>query len=524
MSNNNNNNNKHIIDIIQEHFPSLTTLCSDSLCSALKRYPLDIVKYCQLKSQRQQRGPQGREHHLLLQVLEDVDGWTQYLGTEWTPERVARLTELCFNNNNNNNNLLEEEEEAVIPPYAQRQGSDYNMTNNNNSIILPESFLPDPTVFAARREAVAVAARQKKSKSTASKRSRRDSVEGDLEDGGSGEDVVVCVMDQRERLPLFTEHCQKNPTLFRIMTLPIGDFVLCKAPSAAAAVVDDDAHRLRLLGVVIERKTVTDLSSSIIDGRFYDQRARLWASGVPLVVYVIEGSLKATFSLPIEALNSAIYSLSLREGYRVVLTPNPAGTLSFVQMLMASSNSSSTTGRLDLAIRRYQQRHQNENGGVFPHRLCIQRIDPNGHRHGGDANIRTRDLIPNDGDGESLATWMTRAREAATDSVREDTFFRLLCRIPGVGPETAVRLHATFPSMIHLRNYFVEFEENKQQKEGIETEFALALLTWNEEQHEVINSDGTRPKKKKYAGAATSARKKLVTENISSTIYKMLCK
>jgi ERCC4-type nuclease len=77
----------------------------------------------------------------------------------------------------------------------------------------------------------------------------------------------------------------------------------------------------------VERKTVTDLSDSIKDGRYYEQKGRLKVSGLRNIVYLIEGPLKPqkSFSfhqqggpgayarpdwtiLPVETLESAILS------------------------------------------------------------------------------------------------------------------------------------------------------------------------------------------------------------------------
>lgn len=44
-----------------------------------------------------------------------------------------------------------------------------------------------------------------------------------------------------------------------------------------------------VLDCIVERKTVMDLASSIIDGRYDEQKQRLMSCGVPHVVYLVEG-------------------------------------------------------------------------------------------------------------------------------------------------------------------------------------------------------------------------------------------
>jgi len=45
-----------------------------------------------------------------------------------------------------------------------------------------------------------------------------------------------------------------------------------------------------VLDYIIERKILNDLKSSIIDGRYKDQKSRLKASSLKKIYYLIEGS------------------------------------------------------------------------------------------------------------------------------------------------------------------------------------------------------------------------------------------
>ena len=49
-------------------------------------------------------------------------------------------------------------------------------------------------------------------------------------------------------------------------------------------------HKL-LLDYIIERKLVSDLLSSITDGRYEEQKTRLKLSGMQRVIYLIEGTV-----------------------------------------------------------------------------------------------------------------------------------------------------------------------------------------------------------------------------------------
>jgi len=86
--------------------------------------------------------------------------------------------------------------------------------------------------------------------------------------------------------------------------------------------------------VIIERKTVDDLSASICDGRYREQSFRLLESTLPphRIVYLIEGSLDSA-SLPKKTLVSATISLWFTKGFTVVQTKSLEDTAEYIQHL-----------------------------------------------------------------------------------------------------------------------------------------------------------------------------------------------
>ena len=87
--------------------------------------------------------------------------------------------------------------------------------------------------------------------------------------------------------------------------------------------------------LILERKTVADLSASICDGRYQEQSFRLLESNLPphRIVYVIEGSLESEQSLPKKNLMSAMISLWFTKGFSVVQTKSVDDTVEFIQIL-----------------------------------------------------------------------------------------------------------------------------------------------------------------------------------------------
>jgi len=110
----------------------------------------------------------------------------------------------------------------------------------------------------------------------------------------------------------------------QIEQLPIGDIII----------KDRDSGEER---IVFERKQVSDLASSIVDGRYKEQSFRLDGS-CPLsnhnIVYIIEGSIssvnpKFTKVKP-AAIYSAICSLQYFKGFSVMKTSNMEETCEYI--------------------------------------------------------------------------------------------------------------------------------------------------------------------------------------------------
>jgi len=83
---------------------------------------------------------------------------------------------------------------------------------------------------------------------------------------------------------------------------------------------------------IVERKRTDDFASSISDGRWREQKARLRESGA-VVVYIIEGSLYGQ-SKPVTTLSSALWNTRLRDKMWVVQTRGIEDTSLHLQTLV----------------------------------------------------------------------------------------------------------------------------------------------------------------------------------------------
>ena len=103
--------------------------------------------------------------------------------------------------------------------------------------------------------------------------------------------------------------------------LDIGDFIVC-----------DDNENEKL---IIERKSLNDLASSIKDGRYIEQSMRLSNSSLHNhnIIYLIEGNLSTwtnRYKVQANTLHSAIFSLSYYKGFSVHKTNDMTETAEYI--------------------------------------------------------------------------------------------------------------------------------------------------------------------------------------------------
>ena len=102
--------------------------------------------------------------------------------------------------------------------------------------------------------------------------------------------------------------------------------------------------------VIIERKTLTDLASSIKDGRYREQSFRLQKAMEEgnKIIYMIEGILDLYVgSIPKETLVRTFYSL-MNKGFNVFLTKNSKDTAYFILQFAEKIKTTEKTTKISL--------------------------------------------------------------------------------------------------------------------------------------------------------------------------------
>ncbi|KAK9499062.1 hypothetical protein O3M35_003575 [Rhynocoris fuscipes] len=109
---------------------------------------------------------------------------------------------------------------------------------------------------------------------------------------------------------------------FEVRHLKVGDFLwICRCRTTN--------HEL-VLPFIVERKRLDDLSSSIIDGRFHEQKFRLKKCGVYNIIYLVEETGGHKFSLPLASLHQAIVNTMVSDEFTVKITRHHNESMSYL--------------------------------------------------------------------------------------------------------------------------------------------------------------------------------------------------
>lgn len=128
--------------------------------------------------------------------------------------------------------------------------------------------------------------------------------------------MAICC-DAREREVI--EELKRKNTQIEVKQLIVGDFII------------ESKNKT----VVVERKTMNDLSASIIDGRYKEQKQRLQRmkeQGCE-VVYILEGEKEGQSRISGDTMMSVMLSLSMKYDFHVIQSKNVKETVIFLKKI-----------------------------------------------------------------------------------------------------------------------------------------------------------------------------------------------
>lgn len=214
-----------------------------------------------------------------------------------------------------------------------------------------------------------------------------------------------------------TNESFKNLTLV-IESLPLGDIIVCNAETNEEL-------------IIIERKTLNDLSASIKDGRYEEQSYRLNGIDHPNhnIVYFIEGSIQNTSPLikykwDKPTMYSAMVSIAFYKGFSLMRSLDINETAYMIYNL--AHKLEKTTNRAF-----YYSRSLNPNP-----------------------------VIPEEGEQKQTKSYYDVAKRVKKDNVTKENIGQImLCQIPGVSSQSACAILNKFSN---IRSLIKELETNPE--------------------------------------------------------------
>ena len=185
--------------------------------------------------------------------------------------------------------------------------------------------------------------------------------------------------------------------------------------------------------LLIERKSLSDLLSSIKDGRYEEQSYRLLhSSGYPShsIIYMIEGMFSQLRTLiEKKTVLSAITSLNFFKGFSVLRTCSIQETAENIVWMAEKIDRDFSKGKTPYYLHR-----------------PIENIVVNNNENGAES-----DNILEQGSQSTPNNYCTVVKKVKKDNVTPENIGEIiLCQIPGISSVTAIAIMKHFESFLHL--------------------------------------------------------------------------
>ena len=230
---------------------------------------------------------------------------------------------------------------------------------------------------------------------------------------------------------------------FVVETLPIGDIII----------MDEKEEKL-----VIERKSINDLLSSIKDGRYAEQSYRL--NGLPNhnhnIYYIIEGDVNRMnrfkdTTMEKMTIYSAIFTLNYYKGFSVMRTFTLEETAIFI---------CNTANKLRKSDKPSFYKNINNNASLTS-LASVNNV--NNVNNVTDATCEQTEVVeeePDQTEPTSSKDYINVVKKVKKENITEDNIGEImLCQIPGVSSVTAITIIEKFKT---ITNLIKEYESNPE--------------------------------------------------------------
>lgn len=270
---------------------------------------------------------------------------------------------------------------------------------------------------------------------------------------------------------LLSDSINKNIKLV-IECLDIGDIII----------LNDNNE----INIVIERKSISDLSSSIKDGRYEEQSFRLNKCEIHNhnIIYLIEGIIKKSSYINPNMVYSAMFSLNHYKGFSVI-----------------RSISLDETAEIILNLTRKINKNNSENKKKYYEYTSLIENNTNNN-----TNIIEDTNITIDEDNSNLDYCNVIKKSKKSQITKDNIGAIMLCQIPSISNNVAIEIMKQYitignliKKIIENNNYLKEIEyiNEKNQKKKLNKTNIINILKYLDCLNDTFISEDTIKKKKK---------------------------
>jgi ERCC4-type nuclease len=261
---------------------------------------------------------------------------------------------------------------------------------------------------------------------------------------------------EKELQTKITEIIATNPTFkdiqMTVECLPLGDIIIMH-PSLK------DVEAL-----IIERKCVNDLLSSIKDGRYEEQSYRLNGNAVHNhnIMYLIEGDVrKGSLKSMNQMLYSAMFSLNYYKGFSVMRTFSLEETALFLCNSVVKLMNGEKKGRKAFYL---NNGLNNGNNGINALNNALK--DGDGLQELANTSLTSNNILDTSlNHVHNVSNSLNKEYIGLVKSVKKENITQqnideiMLCQIPGISNVTAIALIKHFKNLLQLMHAFQENPE-----------------------------------------------------------------
>ncbi len=261
--------------------------------------------------------------------------------------------------------------------------------------------------------------------------------------------IIKVDVREQEMFKLIKYYLEISPSYKNITivseNLPLGDVILCD---------ENNVERL-----IIERKSIRDLSSSIKDGRYEEQSYRL--NGSPFsnhnIIYLIEGDLNSKFLFKDRidkiSLYSAMFSLNHYKGFSVLRT------FSIDETSLVICNMAYKMNKCDNENKKPYYKNKTETLGESVSKPIIESTSENIHIITSEIPVAIEQAVAvdntdvNEVNEANEKDYCAVIKKVKKENVTPQNIGEImLCQIPGISSVSAIAILKEFQTLPNLLN------------------------------------------------------------------------